>query len=756
MTLFVKPLGKTNSVRRGWFFSYLFVLAVPLILCLLLYQYSYHVIVRESEKSYGSTLEQLRIDLDAYLTEIQQVQERVLLDHAVQQVTSLADVPDANGQLKLLEAMKSLSSIQLNHPNISNVFVVLNGTDGVISSKGYVTQALFYSLYCRKSGFTFEEWKTAMQGSYPVWQMFRFQNNTEGQELWFLRTSMATSIGRGNATVVVCVRQDLLESRLDSFQWDSGMDLYAVGMDGSLVCQTGDPSEQTAAVLELAVTDQFQKVNDRMALVCASGYAGWRYILVLTKSLMMRSVQNVQFLTLLGLMFCTLLGLGLSRSLTHRNYQPLGSLVERYVPDESGTNPQLANKNEYEKLDYYVHKYYQERGDVQHALWNSEQALRRFFLYSLLQSPRNEQSIRQDCQRYDLTLDSPYYTVVLFSLEDIPEDKEISAELIRFAMLNIFEDAARLHFQLQTTDVGPYGIAIVGAAETSHETMALLEEDIRFTEQKILEYFHVQLRASQGGVHDGCEGLSASYSEALEAMSYLQAGEDADLICYRDICDARAAYTFPLETERRLIDLVSSGNSEQAVRLVRQTFPLGPSSAVHSPGVARCLAYDINSALIKGANQGGVENFENVRFAAVDQTTPDDIQRHLTRTAVTLCERVRLNRENANPNAQLCEDVKQYIAEHYQDPDLNISQTGLHFEMTPAYLSSIFKRETGESLLGYINSVRVEKVKELLAQGLPVSTIAEKTGFRDASALIRVFKKSTGVTPGSYRSSHLG
>ena len=149
MTLTKCAKGKPNSVRRGWFLSYVMVLAVPLILCLLLYLFSYHMIVAESEKSYGSTLDQLRIDLDAYLTEIQQVQERVLLDRSVQKATNLVGLPDADGQLILRESMNSLSSIQLNHPNINNVFVALNGTNGIISPKGYFSQNVFLNCTAR-------------------------------------------------------------------------------------------------------------------------------------------------------------------------------------------------------------------------------------------------------------------------------------------------------------------------------------------------------------------------------------------------------------------------------------------------------------------------------------------------------------------------------------------------------------------------------------------------------------------------------
>ena len=60
---------KQKSVRGGWFLSYILVLIVPLLLCLLLYNYSAGIITAESKRIYGSALDQARIDLDSYLTE---------------------------------------------------------------------------------------------------------------------------------------------------------------------------------------------------------------------------------------------------------------------------------------------------------------------------------------------------------------------------------------------------------------------------------------------------------------------------------------------------------------------------------------------------------------------------------------------------------------------------------------------------------------------------------------------------------------
>lgn len=99
----------------------------------------------------------------------------------------------------------------------------------------------------------------------------------------------------------------------------------------------------------------------------------------------------------------------------------------------------------------------------------------------------------------------------------------------------------------------------------------------------------------------------------------------------------------------------------------------------------------------------------------------------------------------------LSRKVQEYIREHYMDPDLNISITSQHFDMTPAYLSSIYKKQTGGSLLEYINTVRIDHAEQLLMEGKSVVEVAERAGFRDSGTFIRAFKKKKGITPGQLK-----
>ena len=108
-------------------------------------------------------------------------------------------------------------------------------------------------------------------------------------------------------------------------------------------------------------------------------------------------------------------------------------------------------------------------------------------------------------------------------------------------------------------------------------------------------------------------------------------------------------------------------------------------------------------------------------------------------------------RKNTEKDHVLSNRIEAYIQENYEDPDLNISQLGQQFDMTPAYLSSLYKKQTGMGLLDYINSARIEAAEQLLLNGASVVEAAQAVGFRDSGALIRVFKKKRGVTPGQLK-----
>ena len=72
--------------------------------------------------------------------------------------------------------------------------------------------------------------------------------------------------------------------------------------------------------------------------------------------------------------------------------------------------------------------------------------------------------------------------------------------------------------------------------------------------------------------------------------------------------------------------------------------------------------------------------------------------------------------------------------------------------VTPGYLATLFKRETGKTISEYIREKRVKQASYLLATThLQVQTIALHCGIVDVQYFSKIFKKQTGKTPKEYR-----
>lgn len=91
-----------------------------------------------------------------------------------------------------------------------------------------------------------------------------------------------------------------------------------------------------------------------------------------------------------------------------------------------------------------------------------------------------------------------------------------------------------------------------------------------------------------------------------------------------------------------------------------------------------------------------------------------------------------------------------YIYQHYMEP---ISQQdvagelGIHY----AYLSKIFREDTGCNFTEYLNRIRIEKAKQLIAaQEYKIKEIYSMVGYNQYNYFFKVFKQQTGCTPSDY------
>lgn len=98
-----------------------------------------------------------------------------------------------------------------------------------------------------------------------------------------------------------------------------------------------------------------------------------------------------------------------------------------------------------------------------------------------------------------------------------------------------------------------------------------------------------------------------------------------------------------------------------------------------------------------------------------------------------------------------CRKARQYISLHLQK-HISVYDIADHLDVSAGYRSTIFKSVTGQTIVEYINRVKLDYVKELLViKKMTLKEAGEHVGILDENYLSRLFKKYVGVTASEFK-----
>ncbi|MCR5031231.1 MAG: AraC family transcriptional regulator [Lachnospiraceae bacterium] len=767
--MFKRITKHKRSILYTWFLSYLCVLLVPILMGVYLYHSAYGEIQKTSRAVYKAALDQIALELDSQVREAQAIISQLLGDEDVQRLSSQKGAFSADGQFWSISLNNRLQKLVMSHPGIEDIYVIFTECDEVLSIKGLMNHDLFCQLYLGEYGTSFAE------GADPEAQLSHFldelnANRTvclvtlqDGREkILFHKKTLDTGLGHSTARIVIQVDKASLMQHLSAGEET----VFVVSdEDGKVLASTGDvPPGDTA---------HWETISKPSSVI------NWNYAYRISTALYKKSASTIQIRTMLGLLLCTILGIFLAVRMSRRNYNPIKNLLE--LTDKGKTSP-LDGGNEYQLLEDRVSDLYHESKTMNHALYRNSQAIRNLRVFSLLSGNGvyGEDSL-QDGLGYTVVLfDDPYFDLQ----SPYPEEQEKQSDLLKSVVINIFEEIAGAHFGVMSTTEG-FGCASIvtlrrdlyqaergqrdgqndghsdgqdgddirnGMQNAQDDWMGTLSADIRKVQEIIEENLHLGLHASVGTLHKEPEGIHLAYLEAKEAIEF--AGGDAErseIVFYGEICDKRGNYALSTEAESLLIQYVSVGNEDSARAIIEEIIQTNTDQQGITQGARRYLYMELALDIIRGGKLSGIDGFSDEDLIAIRDNADKHLEEHLFGLLSTITAQVKDKKNEKRAGEKFCREVVEYIDSHYRDPDLNISQAALHFDITPSYLSGLFKKETGKSLLAYISEVRTEAAKKLLLEEHTIAEVAEQAGFRDSAALIRTFKKNVGITPGQFR-----
>ena len=219
--------------------------------------------------------------------------------------------------------------------------------------------------------------------------------------------------------------------------------------------------------------------------------------------------------------------------------------------------------------------------------------------------------------------------------------------------------------------------------------------------------------------------------------------------------DAGERISFDENDERELAGAVKLGGEAEVREAVGRL-----TEKVRRSGLAasQCNLFflELLTCLLRLARGAGLEVEEvfGTGFTGAVQATDFSSFTAMGEWCLERCLRIQalIRRQRTDSAGETVERAKAYIQDHYGESDLSVERLCDHLHLSPAYFSTLFKRETGMSFTAYVTVTRMEAAAEAL-RGSEEKTylIARRCGYEDANYFSYVFKKHFGLTPTKYR-----
>jgi len=97
------------------------------------------------------------------------------------------------------------------------------------------------------------------------------------------------------------------------------------------------------------------------------------------------------------------------------------------------------------------------------------------------------------------------------------------------------------------------------------------------------------------------------------------------------------------------------------------------------------------------------------------------------------------------------DNARSYIHAHAHEADIDLEEVAKQAQMSKYHFLRIFKQTLGRTPHQYLQNIRIDRVRKMIAQGSTLSEAAHACGFYDQSHMIQIYKKFYGHTPGVLR-----
>ena len=213
--------------------------------------------------------------------------------------------------------------------------------------------------------------------------------------------------------------------------------------------------------------------------------------------------------------------------------------------------------------------------------------------------------------------------------------------------------------------------------------------------------------------------------------------------------------TYPVEKEKELLSLIPLGDKAGSQKVLNEIlghvfFTSGGNFDVMKARILELIVLLSRAALEGGAD---IEQIFGLNCNYLSQINGFDTIEELTYWLSGIMIRFTdcvFNLKDVK-HIDVIYKAVDYIKRNYMKK-IMLKDVANHVQLSTSYFCAIFKNEMKCNFNSYLNKIRIEMSKKLLADhDIPLVDVANLVGYEDQSYFTRVFRSIVGISPGRFR-----
>lgn len=736
--------------RKSYLHSLIYSYGVVMLILFLIYFATYFIMSNAMEKSQTEKsvqmLENARDNVDNEMLMINQIVNMIAASDDI--TGSLSDDGTEAFAYEDYVSKQYLRNVNITVGVIDEIYIYNKNRDKIISSSTTASVSDFFDAKHNADGYTFEEWKNFLGGSYArmLTMLPKVKENINDENdtgyIAYVQSLPLTIDKEKDLTLVLLINPDKLIERMGGAGLDESGQLAVLDKDGETLISVGKSIIPSDGLNKLSDGIN-RKDNEKYSVnTIRSDIISWKYIVIVPQNSYMSEIGTVKILVIVCMVLFIAAGFLMIYFFVRKNYHPLQSLLD---------NLNIKNEddgNEFEIIRRNVENMRSEYGTMLVNNRTSHRQQKEKYYKSILEGSENTRKLFDEAvmKRYGFNPDGFGYFVMLVKIENsstFMESMDMRLDMGQYALSNVIselleEKKAECYITSVNGDTLGIIVNFTEKNENGRKTIeSVTEQFVSFFEKNYGMELFIAVSSEVKEVYE----LENCYSEAIQAMKYRVVIGRSKTVFYNDIIDKRIDYVYTPEHEREIMAALNGGDYERIEKVIDDLFDINVSSRSYAAIAVQGFILELVRTLIKVIPSATIVNV--IDF---EEKTAEEIKRILLECIYEDCS-VKKNKDRQNVG----EAVVEYIEKNYSDPDMSVNTLGEKFGLSPSYLSKLFREQTGNGMLGYIQEVRISHAEELLARGMNIETVAEKVGYISGNSFARTYKKLRGITPGQYK-----